>query len=239
VAGYDGQSGHYRLIIGLPPEPALEIVDMVAEGWDDVTGIDGAMDIALSPDGRNAYVTGVDSLAVFARDAGTGSLSFVEAHYDGLGDVDGLNGGYSVVVSQDGRHVYATGEWDDAVAAFAREMATGSLTFVEVLRDAALDSATGLAISLDGSHVYVASWGGTVSTYRGNSLPRRVRSTGAWRHAKPGWIHTHRVAGGGWHHRHIGGAVASCPGARPRGGAAGELREQPQAVWPGAVYVCQ
>jgi len=157
VAGYDGQSGHYRLSVGPPPEPALEILDMVADGWDDVTGIDGAMDITLSPDGRNAYVTGVRSLAVFDRDAETGSLSFVEAHYDGMAGVDGLNGGYSVVVSPDGHHIYATGEWDDAVAVFARDAATGRLTSVQVSRHAMLDSATGLAISPDGNQLYVAS----------------------------------------------------------------------------------
>ena len=48
-----------------------------------------------------------DSLAVFERDVGTGELTFVEAHFDGIDGVDGLFLAWpSVAVSPDGGNVY-------------------------------------------------------------------------------------------------------------------------------------
>jgi hypothetical protein len=87
----------------------------------------------------------------------------LEVQRDGAGGVDGLNGATWVAVSPDGGHVYAAGQWDDAVAVFARDGASGGLTFLEVQRDGAggvdgLNGATSVALSPDGSHVYVTGF---------------------------------------------------------------------------------
>jgi 6-phosphogluconolactonase (cycloisomerase 2 family) len=126
--------------------------------------LDGARSAAVSPDGDYVYVAARDddALAVFERDAGSGALSYVEMIKDGVSPVDGLDGANSVAVSPDGQHIYVASVYDDAVAAFSRDVPTGTLSFVEMEQDGvggvtALDFATGVAVSPDGKHVYVTS----------------------------------------------------------------------------------
>jgi hypothetical protein len=129
-----------------------------------VDGLDFAQGVAASPDGAHVYVTGQedDAVAVFSRDPATGALTFVEQDKDGVAGVDGLDGARGVTASPDGAHVYVTSGLDDAVATFARDPATGALTFVEQDKDGVdgvdgLDGAQGVAPSPEGAHVYVAS----------------------------------------------------------------------------------
>src|SRR2546427_9658116 len=63
-------------------------------------------------------------------------LRFLEVQRNGSGGVTGLNGATGVAVSPDGKHVYAAGELDDALAVFTRDSASGALTFVEEQNDA-------------------------------------------------------------------------------------------------------
>jgi len=140
----------------------LSFVEFHLDGAGGVNlGLDGAIGVAVSPDGRSVYTTGqVDNaLTVFARDVSTGELSFVELFRDGTGGVDGLGGAISVAVSPDGRNVHATGGYDDALAVFARNSSTGELSFVEFHQDGVggidgLRGAAVVAVSLDGRSVY-------------------------------------------------------------------------------------
>jgi 6-phosphogluconolactonase (cycloisomerase 2 family) len=125
--------------------------------------LDAVDSVALSPDGHHLYAAAFVSSAlnVFARDAGSGLLSFVEAQVEGVGGVDGIRSAHGAVVTPDGAHVYVTGYEDDAVAAFARDPHTGKLSFVEAERDGVagvdgLDAAVWIAVSPDGAHLYVA-----------------------------------------------------------------------------------
>lgn len=99
--------------------------------------------------------------SVFVTPSSAALLSFVEQQKDGVGGVDGLNSTFSVVVSPDGKHVYAAGSADGAVAVFRRDAATGALTFVEVQKDG-IGGVDGLAgsyavtLSPDGANVYAA-----------------------------------------------------------------------------------
>jgi 6-phosphogluconolactonase (cycloisomerase 2 family) len=126
--------------------------------------------VAVSPDGLYVYVAGRfdDSIVAFTRDPTDGTLAFLEAIYDGVGGVDGLGGASGVAVSPDGDHLYAlsnksaASDDDDALAVFARDPATGELTFVEAYFDDVggvdgLGHASGLAVSPDGAHVYVTA----------------------------------------------------------------------------------
>jgi 6-phosphogluconolactonase (cycloisomerase 2 family) len=144
---------------------ALTFVETQQDDTGGVDGLDGATSVAVSPGGSHVYVAGYsdDAVVVFSRDGATGALTFVEMHQDGIGGVDGLDGATSVAVSPDGSHVYVTGWWDDAVVVFSRHGATGALTFVEVQQDGmggvdGLDAASAVAVSPDGSHVYVAGY---------------------------------------------------------------------------------
>jgi 6-phosphogluconolactonase (cycloisomerase 2 family) len=142
----------------------LTHVQTLLDGQGGVDGLDGARQVRVSPDGLHVYVVsdGDNAVAVFERNTTTGELTFVEAHFDGMGGVDGLGGGFGIAIAPDGNHVYATGQTDDSVAAFSRNGVTGELTFVEAKFDGmagvdGLDGAQGLGVSPDDAHVYVAS----------------------------------------------------------------------------------
>ena len=126
-----------------------------------VTGLNGARSITVSWDGSSVYAGGfvADSIAVFNRNPSTGLLTFVTSYKDGVGGVDGLNGVHSVTMGTYDDHVYAASYADDAVAVFARDPATGLLTFEQALKDGAaggdgLGGAEGVAAAWDGGHVY-------------------------------------------------------------------------------------
>lgn len=132
-----------------------------------IDGLQAVSSVALSPDGTSLYAIGTleDSIALFERDPATGLLTFVTAYFDddspspNAAAVNlGLNSTRDVVVSPDGKHVYATGLLDQAVGVFARNPATGALALVEVEIDPVnLRGAFGIVVSPDGSHAYVAS----------------------------------------------------------------------------------
>jgi cysteine-rich repeat protein len=127
-------------------------------------GIASPVDVVVSPDGANAYVTGgLDTLAVFRRDAATGALEFLDAHHDDMDGVDGLGSPIGCTVSRDGRYVWVAGGMDDAVAVFRRDPQTGALTFVEAQRDG-IDQVDGpfsgpvrMAVDPEDARVYLAN----------------------------------------------------------------------------------
>jgi cysteine-rich repeat protein len=118
--------------------------------------------IACSPDSRNLYAAAADpsgdddALLVFARDPGTGSVRLLEAQEDGANGFASLTHFFSVVVSPDGRNVYAgsrTGE--PVLVSFARNIASGALTALQAQLFAyPLVSAGALAMSPDGRFLY-------------------------------------------------------------------------------------
>ena len=101
---------------------ALSYSTLFEDGVDGVAGLDGAIDVAVSSDGKNVYVAGyVDSaLVVFDRDTDTGALSYSTLFEDGVAGVDGLAGACGVTVSADGENVYATGVNDNTLVVFDR-----------------------------------------------------------------------------------------------------------------------
>jgi len=140
---------------------SLSFIEMLQDGVNGVDGLSVVVAVAISPDGQHLYTAsrGDDAVAVFGREAVSGTLTHVEMKKDGVGGVDGLDGAHAIAVSPDGQHVYASSENDDAVAVFSRSAITGGLTFVEVHKDGVagvdgINTSRGLAISPDGKHVY-------------------------------------------------------------------------------------
>jgi poly(3-hydroxybutyrate) depolymerase/6-phosphogluconolactonase (cycloisomerase 2 family) len=143
----------------------LCLVQMLEDGKDGVEGLFGPLASTVSPDGANVYVTGWygDALVVFARDAQSGRLTFLEAQRNGANGIDGLGNANGVAVSPDGAHVYVIGEDSAAITTFTRDSLTGRLTFVQTQRDGlpgpdplhGFAVSYGLAVSPDGAHVYV------------------------------------------------------------------------------------
>jgi 6-phosphogluconolactonase (cycloisomerase 2 family) len=146
------------------PDVTGGLPSFVAAYYDGI-GLDGANSLAVSPDGQHLYVTSWrDAVAVFSRDGVSGELAFVEMVRDDSGGVDGLEGAHSVAPSPDGSHVYVAGYGDNALAVFSRDGASGALTFVEMQQDGVggvdgLDGASAVAVSPDGSHVYITGGG--------------------------------------------------------------------------------
>ncbi len=156
------------------------------DGDNEAQGLDGAVSVAVSPDGRSVYVAAFNnqSVAIFdrANDGGltkAGCISDLEGgqtcggDHGGDNEAQGLNGAVDVAVSPDGDSVYVTGRLDDAVATFDRAD-DGSLTKAGCISDLeegqtcggdhdgdneaqGLANATGVAVSPDGASVYVAS----------------------------------------------------------------------------------
>ena len=117
----------------------------------------------MSPDGAHVYATGgIDgAVVVFARDAATGKLTFVEAQIDGEDGVDGLEFARKVTLSPDGAHVYVSGGGDNAIAVFERNATTGKLSFVEAYFGGVVGpeelGVWSVSVSPDGRHVYVTA----------------------------------------------------------------------------------
>jgi 6-phosphogluconolactonase (cycloisomerase 2 family) len=99
---------------------ALRFVETQRDGLNGVDGLANAVAVVVSPDGQYVYLAGVadNALAIFQRDEDTGALNFVEVERDGIGGVEGLAKVNSVIASPDGRHLYAAGWADNAVAVF-------------------------------------------------------------------------------------------------------------------------
>jgi 6-phosphogluconolactonase (cycloisomerase 2 family) len=85
--------------------------------------------------------------------------------------VDGLDRVFDVMVSPDGKNVYAGSIDDDAVAVFSRDPVTGRLTFVEVQMNnvggvSGLNSVVSLTTDSQGEHLYAAAmWSHAVTMF--------------------------------------------------------------------------
>ena len=160
----------------------LTFVEVKQTGSSGITTLDGARSLAISPDGKQVYVVSIndDALTAFARDLATGRLTLIEAYTDGQSGVNGLSTPLSVAVSPDGKHVYAVGEFDNALMVFSRDAATGKLTVVETLIDGqngvdGLSFPLAVALSPDGQFVYASATGDdAVSVFLRNQITGRL-----------------------------------------------------------------
>lgn len=187
VGGVDGLAGVQDLVVS--PDGAFvyaagqfdDVVTRFARDpatgaltWLDTLAAPRPLHIAQSRDGRHLYVTaGGSSLLAFARDPASGALTQVDVETEGVGGVTGLAVPIAVAVSGDGRSVYVTDRAGPRLAAFARDPATGTLTWFETYDQGGMDEPFAVAVEASGGHVYVAgALDGTVAVYR------RDRTTG-------------------------------------------------------------
>jgi subtilisin family serine protease/6-phosphogluconolactonase (cycloisomerase 2 family) len=143
-----------------------------------VQGLSTVHELAMSPDGNHVYAinssnTLQDSIVSFRVNAATGALEFI-----GALSVAGLEGDGHVVVSRDGKHVYALGTADNSIVVFGRNAATGALTFTQkVTQDDEIEGEIvegildphDLVLSPDDKQLYVITdTGGTIASFTRN-----------------------------------------------------------------------
>jgi 6-phosphogluconolactonase (cycloisomerase 2 family) len=149
-----------------PSTGELECIDKWYDGDGVVEELEGANSIVISPDGYHVYVAArVDDAVVHCfRNPGNGMLLCLDEYTDTDPGVDGLNGARSLALSVDGGYLYVASQYEDAIAVFRRNISTGGLTYLGMVKDNqdgvdGLNTADGIAVSPDGLFVYAVSYG--------------------------------------------------------------------------------
>jgi VCBS repeat-containing protein len=141
---------------------ALTYGGILRDGVNGVDGLDGAVDVTLSADGKYLYVSGYedDSVSWYDRNASTGALTYGGILKDGVNGVDGLDIPRGFMISADGNHAYVTGYLDDTVGWYERNASTGALTYGGMLKDGVdgLDGPLSVTLSADGKYAYVTGY---------------------------------------------------------------------------------
>jgi DNA-binding beta-propeller fold protein YncE len=164
-------------------------------------GFDGAVEepkgLAVSPDGANVYAADDDAstIDVFARNALTGALTLTSCIGQHTGcattsQAKAVERPFDVVVSPDGKNVYAVSVGSNTLDQFSRNSSTGELTYTGCIgqlagcvstspTEALIGPAT-IAISADGTSVYVASEnaGGAVDEFQRNTASGALKFEG-------------------------------------------------------------
>jgi len=141
------------------------LLNQVQVMQDRLLGTDGLQqirDVIVSPDGKHVYTTAYieDAVAIFDRNASDGLLTYRTKIVDNV-DVTGLDGAFSLDISQDGRNLYTTSYIDDALTVWHRDPATGDLSLVEQHFDVVpnyLNAALGVTVSSDGEIVLATGY---------------------------------------------------------------------------------
>ena len=145
----------------------------IQDGDGVVEGLRDVEDLAVSPDGRQIFVTGSknDTLVVFDRDLVSGELSYRQTFSDGQDGVDGLDGIGAIQLSTDGSQIFVTGEFDNAVAVFTRDIDNNDVISYQHTYTNGADGVSGLsgpvslALSPDNTSLFVSNWDGGVVVF--------------------------------------------------------------------------
>ncbi len=145
-----------------PPSPPLAPPSTELNSLQSTSALDGAYDVAVSPDGLHVYVTSYvdDTLTVYARDTGSGELTYIMSTTNA-----DMIGPAMLEVSPDGTQVYVTAIDSDSFLIYRRDASTGIITLQDVYTEGdgggsvtGLNYPYGIVVSPDGRFIYVASF---------------------------------------------------------------------------------
>ena len=110
----------------------ITFITSQTDGLLSVDGLDGVMDLTISPDNLHVYASSLNdnAIAAFRISSIDGSLIFIDSWIDGNTSVDGLKFAVASEITSDGKHLYVVGKGDNSVAEFARNPATGELVYI-------------------------------------------------------------------------------------------------------------
>ncbi len=138
----------------------LSFNTVIKEGITGNAGLINPTIIATDKDGKNAYVASIfqPSLSVFTRNPSTGELVFQQLIQDGVNGISLRKTG-AILVSPDGKYLYATDYSNFSILVFDRDLSTGKLTFKQILQEGINDilivgAGAKLALSDDGKFLY-------------------------------------------------------------------------------------
>ena len=166
---------------------ALEHVSSIFDGENGVDGLDDALDVEISGDGKHVYITAIPdkSISWFLRNTLNGALTYGGTLKDNIDGVDGLDGSLLLMeISEDGDHVYVSANGDNSVSWFSRNKTTGALTFAGILKDGSngidfLNGSSYVTLSHDGLHAYVtAPTDNTICWFDRNSVSGDLQFSG-------------------------------------------------------------
>ena len=140
----------------------LTVVQVLKDGENEITALDGAFRTACSADGKHVYISsgrfkGDQAISVF-QTLPDGKLKLIEEHVSGVGSFSGFQGGNDIAISPDGTRVYAVASISDSLVRFQRNPDSGKLTFLGSQEVGARETpgSAGLCFSPDGKFVYIA-----------------------------------------------------------------------------------
>lgn len=180
-----------------PADGSLSFVESLVHGGS-ITGMKKPFRLALSPDSAQVYVLGRESNAVvtFDRDATSGQLTFARSVEKSAGNLQKLESPSGIAVSPGGAQVLVTARMGNALLVFDRERDTtspqfGALAWRATQSDApggiavGLGGAFGIALSPDGSQVYVTAENDNAVSWFNRSLDGSLSLAGVIRHGEP------------------------------------------------------
>ena len=147
-----------------PNTGAIAFREAIADNDEAVNGFSGASRLTVSPNGRQVFVVGKDepAVAVFDRHPASGTVAFRESFFNNPEGISSLAGAKDIAIGPDGQQVFVTSSSDSALVVFDRDPSTGTIAFREAFFDDSLGldglgQASGIAVSPDNRHVFVAS----------------------------------------------------------------------------------
>lgn len=150
-------AGDYKVITVFERDAITDELVYASGVRDEV--LDSITGMTTTSDGNFLLVSGSRNVNVYARDALSGEIEFLETHT--YPAPPGLLGARSPAMSPDETHLYVVGSSDDSVVTFGRDAATGRLTHEETVFDQTDANGMGVPLAVevspDGKHVYVAA----------------------------------------------------------------------------------